>query len=202
MLNQSHLLVCEHVVLDLMSGLEVMVLISILTITILALHCTSVCMRIKGVSVCGTVCDNRKGLPTEIVHKRKDETCGFYDCCCNGPILAAVWYNGRFIYFLSTMHKPKVVYIPTKKKSGWNEDDVNCPPLLPDYQQYMRGVDRGDKLIGFCNVGRGLKKWWKRVFSHMIECSILNAYILERHAKPVLKCLQGPQEDRLPQISD
>ena len=38
---------------------------------------------------------------------------------------------------------------------------VTCPPLLPDYQTLMRGVDRGDQLIGYHNIGRRLKKWWK-----------------------------------------
>ena len=55
----------------------------------------------------------------------------------------------------------------------------------------MRGVDRGDQLIGCYNVGRRSKKWWKRVFAHTLECSILNVYILERHAKPLQHALRG-----------
>ena len=35
-------------------------------------------------------------------------------------------------------------------------------------------------------MGRRSKKWWKRVFSYLIECSLLNAYILEKYAKPLL----------------
>ena len=62
--------------------------------------------------------------------------------------------------------------------------DVPCPPLLPDYQQYMRGVDRGDQLIGCYNIGQRSKKWWNKIF--IIECSLVNAYILERYAEPSL----------------
>ena len=54
--------------------------------------------------------------------------------------------------------------------------DVECPPLLSDYQAF--GVDRSDQMIGFYNIGRSSKKWWKRVFSHIIECAILNARVL------------------------
>ena len=36
--------------------------------------------------------------------------------------------------------------------------DVPCPPLLPDYQKYMKGVDSGDQLIGCYNMGRRSKK--------------------------------------------
>ena len=64
--------------------------------------------------------------------------------------------------------------------------NVPCPPLLPDYQQYMQGVDRGDKLIGYYNIGRRSKKWWKKVFSYIIECALLNAYLLEQYAEPTL----------------
>ena len=64
--------------------------------------------------------------------------------------------------------------------------DVPCPPLLPDYQQYMRGVDRGDQLIGYYNIGRRSKKWWKKVFSYIIECALLNAYLLEKDVEPAL----------------
>ena len=73
-----------------------------------------------------------------------------------------------------------------RKNLDGSSTDVPCPPLLPDYQQYMRGVDRGDQLIGCYNVGRRSKKWWKRVFAHLIECALLNAYILERYANPSL----------------
>ena len=43
----------------------------------------------------------------------------------------------------------------------------------------MRGVDRGDQLIGYYNVGRRSTKCWKKCFSHLIECSLLNAHILD-----------------------
>ena len=63
--------------------------------------------------------------------------------------------------------------------------------LALNYQQYMR--DRGDQLIGCYNLGRGSKKWWKRVFSYIIECSLLNAYILKHYAQPSMysPSLQG-----------
>ena len=52
-----------------------------------------------------------------------------------------------------------------------------CPPCLPDYQAYMRGVGRGDQLIGYHNVGRRSKKWWKRVFYYVVQVAALNAYV-------------------------
>ena len=50
----------------------------------------------------------------------------------------------------------------------------------------MRGVDRGDQLIGYYNIGRRSKKWWKKILSYIIECALVNAYLLEQYAEPSL----------------
>ena len=51
----------------------------------------------------------------------------------------------------------------------------------------MRGVDRSDQLY---NVGRRSKKRWKRVF-HILECAVLNAYVLDSHIHPLEHALRG-----------
>jgi len=63
---------------------------------------------------------------------------------------------GLTVYSLSTMHRAEcdeAITIKRKNADG-SQLDVECPSLLPDYQQYMRGVDRGDQLIGYYNIGR------------------------------------------------
>ena len=35
-------------------------------------------------------------------------------------------------------------------------------------------------------MGRRSRKWWKRVFAHLIECALYNAYLLERYSHPSL----------------
>ena len=94
------------------------------------------------------LCDDFLTKP-ELVHKRKDEVRGFYNYRSNGSLLAAVWFDRRFIYFLSTLHTAEIGTPVTVKRTSQDgsRNDVPCPPLLPDYQQYMRGVDRGDQLI-------------------------------------------------------
>ena len=48
----------------------------------------------------------------------------------------------------------------------------------------MRGVDRGDQLVGYYNIGRRSRKWWKRCFSYLVGSSLLNTYALHREAFP------------------
>ena len=52
-------------------------------------------------------CDQTTGGPllNYIVHKREGKTRGFYDYRSNGPLLAAVWFDRRFISFLSPLHR-------------------------------------------------------------------------------------------------
>ena len=66
------------------------------------------------------------------------------------------WVNKRTIYFLSTMHMAdtSTTCTVTRRQADGSTENLNCPPCLPDYQAYMRGVDRNDQLGSYYNVGR------------------------------------------------
>ena len=118
----------------------------------------------KGFNACGTVRVNRTGFPKELVYNsQRNVQRGFYDYCSNGPLLAAAWFDKRYVHFLSTMHcaESSTPTMIGRRNQDGTVTGISCPPLLPDYQQNMCGVDRGDQLIGFYNVGRRAKKWWK-----------------------------------------
>lgn len=42
----------------------------------------------------------------------------------------------------------------------------------------MGGVDKADQLVTYYAFSHCSKKWWKRIFFHMMEVSIVNAYII------------------------
>ena len=93
-------------------------------------------------------------LTKATVHNR-----GYYDFRSNGPLLAAVWVDKRSIYFLSTMHIAEASGVTVKRrKIDGTQDDISCPPLLTDYQAYMRGVDHGDQLIGYYKCRETIKE--------------------------------------------
>ena len=66
-----------------------------------------------------------------------------------------------------------------RRRLDGTQVEVACPAVLPDYQIYMCGVDRGDQLQSYYNIGRRSTKWWIRVFFYIVECAILNSYILD-----------------------
>ena len=69
---------CSHVVLDLMSGLE-REGFDLYTDNYYSSPILYPSLYEKGINVCGTMRPNHRGLPPELVHKRKDEVRGFYD---------------------------------------------------------------------------------------------------------------------------
>ena len=80
------------------------------------------------------------------------------------------------------MHIGERVGNPTAKRrqADGTQADISCPPCLPDYQKYMRGVDGGDQLESYYNVGRKTRKWWRRVFFFCVEVCILNSFCMEK----------------------
>lgn len=44
--------------------------------------------------------------------------------------------------------------LPIILRDGTREA-MPCLPLLKDYQQYMKGFDRGDQIIGYYDIGQG-----------------------------------------------
>ena len=148
----------------------------------------------KGINACGTCRPNRSHFPPELICKATKHNSGHYDYRSNGPLLACVWVDKRTIYFLSTIHvaessgaQPSV----KRRRLDGSQKDVPCPPVLPDYQTYMRGVDRGDQLQTYYNIGRHSTKWWKRVFFYLVECAILNSYVMDGHLRNVEHTQRG-----------
>ncbi len=145
-----------------------------------------------GIGCCGTVQNNRKEFPQVLKISKSKKNKGKYDYRSNQTLTAMVWFDKRPLYMLSTIHKPTSSSPTTvlRTQVTGSRVAVDCPPCLPDYQKYMRGVDRGDQMIGYYNIGRRSKKWWKRVFTYIVECSILNAYVLFSCQNPRSKKLK------------
>ena len=118
--------------------------------------------------------------PKQLAVKANEIAKGFYDYRLSGPLLACIWKDKRIINFLSTIHIAEAdVRVPRVHIDG-TRANITSPPCLPDYQQFMRGVDMADQRIGYYNVGRHSKKWWKGVFSYGIEVAALNSFICNR----------------------
>ena len=46
-------------------------------------------------------------------------------------------------------------------------------------------------VLCFCRQRSSVKKWWKRVFARIIECAVLNAYVLDSYYRTAQHQAQG-----------
>ena len=178
-LDRQDVGLCSRVVLELLNGLEGKhpKIYMDNYYTSLTLFLT---LFRKGVNVFGTARANRKHYPKDLDIKKGAVEKGFYDYRSSGPLMACVWCDKRVIHFMSMIHVADAGYaeatVKRRNETG-SLEDVVCPPGLPDYQAFMRGVDKADQMISYYNIARQSRKWWKRVFAYLVEVAALNAYV-------------------------
>ena len=69
---------------------------------------------------------------------------------------------------VSTIHKThKMVTIQRRLKGG--REEIMKPEIVHDYNNYMSGVDKADQMVRYYSL-----KWWKRIFFHLLDTTIVN----------------------------
>jgi hypothetical protein len=65
---------------------------------------------------------------------------------------------------------------------------IPCPRIITAYNRSMGGVDRCDMMLSLYRLRMKGKKWYKRLFFHFVDLSIINAWtILRQTSQPRLK---------------
>ena len=123
----------------------------------------------KQINSCGTIRNNRKSFPKDISHikLKRGELCVRYG---NG-LTALRWKDKRDVYMLSSMHKPCEQNV---------SDDNKKPKIVADYNNNMGFVDLSDRMANSYSFERRSLKWTKKVFFHLLDVSVLNAFILSK----------------------
>ena len=74
-----------------------------------------------------------------------------------------------------------MVTIPPRK----DEDEaVEKPVMITDYNQSKGGVDLCDELLNYYAFSRKTRKWWKKLFFRLLELCIINSMILYKARNP------------------
>jgi len=138
----------------------------------------------EGVYCCGTVTENRRGFPEPlkggkiwIRKKRRGEMRWLRE----KPYLALQWKDNKVVTMLSTIHKATdFVMVKRKEKvdGKWEGIDVKQPKVIAEYNSYMNGVDKSDQILSSHNLLRKCFRWWKTLFFHLIDISVVNSFIL------------------------
>ena len=127
-----------------------------------------------GISATGTCRVNRKGLPAKLKETKlaKGKICVMH----NKSLLACKYSDRKIVYLLSTAET--AVITPTGKKNRATGELLKKPSIVIQYDKYMGGVDRADQMLNYTPFPGKTMKWWKRLFFHLVNMAVMNAYLL------------------------
>ncbi|XP_060859580.1 uncharacterized protein LOC132936818 [Metopolophium dirhodum] len=121
-------------------------------------------------NTCGTVRKNRKLMPT-IEGKLK---LGEQEARCTDKLLAIHWKDRRDVYMLTSMNTNEMV--DTKKIDRKTGKKYLKPQCVVRYNKNMGAIDKTDMLLSSTECVRRTLKWYKKLFFHIIDMSMLNSY--------------------------
>lgn len=132
------------------------------------------------VFACGTIRNNRKGLPKNIKSDKMLKRGEADIMISNTNITYCKWKDSRVVHAVSNFHGTEETIVQRRDKTG-KKCDVTAPSAIKDYNKYMGGVDRADRLRYCYTIDRRSKKWWHRLFWAMFEIAFVNSYNLSKH---------------------
>ena len=131
----------------------------------------------QGFGSCGTVRLDRKDIPLSF--KRKAVQFGQVVYYTDGPLLGLKWMDKRIVSLLTTIHDETMITKTRRIKGApQGQQVIQKPQGIDEYNKYMGGVDKAGQLVQYYGYNNFAKKWWKRVFFHMVDVTLVNAYIL------------------------
>ncbi|XP_037826738.1 piggyBac transposable element-derived protein 3-like [Lucilia sericata] len=109
-------------------------------------------------------------------------------------VTTVAWNDNKVVTMASTMagvkpyissdgqtpkDTPTIERYNKKKKEM---ESIQCPNIVHEYNKYMGGVDLLDSSLGRSHIRIKSRKWTSRLFYHMCDIAIINAWILyKRH---------------------
>lgn len=76
------------------------------------------------------------------------------------------------------MHDPPI-------EGNFSDENGNAikPRIVEDYHKHMGYVDKSDRMANSYGISRRSWKWTNKIFFHLLDISILNAFLLHKSAK-------------------
>lgn len=142
-------------------------------------------LKERGLGACGTVREDRKGMPRE-EFRPKMKKGEVKKVVLDDELIALKWMDKRPVRILTTVHDSSMV--PKQRRSRLAPggiEEVMKPKAIEEYNQHMGGVDKSDQLLSYYGFSHRTVKWWRRAFFHLLDLSVVNAYILYQ------QCQQG-----------
>ncbi|CAI6352915.1 unnamed protein product [Macrosiphum euphorbiae] len=100
-------------------------------------------------------------------------------------IIAVSWLDNKIVNMVSTYAGSQPV-IEKKRffKSENRHKIITCPNVVGVYNSYMGGVDLIDSMLGYYRIPLSSKKYYMKIFYHLIDLCVVNAWLLYRRVHP------------------
>ncbi|KAJ8927369.1 hypothetical protein NQ314_020144 [Rhamnusium bicolor] len=96
-------------------------------------------------------------------------------------ISSVVWKDNKIITLISSFTgEIPLSHVKCFDKKENKSIDIPCPKLVKEYNRHMGGVDLIDGLIGRYKIRMRTKKWYLRLFYHLVDVTIINCWLLYR----------------------
>ncbi|KAL4101148.1 hypothetical protein QTP88_021176 [Uroleucon formosanum] len=105
-------------------------------------------------------------------------------------IVAVTWKDTKIVSLLSTFAAvDPVVKVSRYDRKQKKRVEVDCPNIIKVYNRHMGGVDLLDGLLGRHKIKMRSRKWYMRVFHHLLDVTIVNSWLLHKR-------IQKQKEDK------
>ena len=94
-----------------------------------------------------------------------------------GNLQLIKWPGKRDVLILRSMHNAEFCDVPHGNRNG---QTVRKLKAALDYNKYIGAVDRSDQMLQYQAFKWMTLTWWKKVFFHLFNVAVLNAYITYR----------------------
>ena len=108
-----------------------------------------------------------------------------YRCDANSGIIIVKWVDNSVVQLTSNF----IGIEPMSEITRWCKKEkvrkqIPCPQIVKQYNKSMGGVDLADMLLALYRIPCKTKRWYKKVFWHLVDIAKVNAWILYcRHFK-------------------
>ncbi|KAI8427970.1 hypothetical protein MSG28_002284 [Choristoneura fumiferana] len=134
-------------------------------------------LKSLGFDCVGTLRTNRRFVPTMLADvTRAKMHPGEIIGLTSGDVDLLVWRNNNRVAMISTYHGNATAEIK----------GITKPAVVHDYNYMMGGVDKKDQMLAAFPIERKRTKvWYKKLFRRLLNVSVLNAYVICKHSKPI-----------------
>ena len=85
---------------------------------------------------------------------------------------------------MSTVCQPDESGTVLRRLQDGSRAPISCPESIIRYNKFMGGVDRGDQLRGYYSCRTKSRKFYKYVYTFLLDVTITNSYILMKGFSP------------------